>query len=107
MYWTANGTQIGSYDDDAGFGGEVTIPGARFLNKIAVGADGFLYAAASDPNGGGRSNQIWRIDPVTLTGTALTTPTPNSLPWGLTAGADGNIWFTESWLYLISAPSSS
>jgi streptogramin lyase len=100
MYWTANGTQIGSYDDATGFGGEVTIPGARFLAKIAVGADGFLYAADSDPNSGGRSDLIWRIDPVTLTGTALRTPTPNSLPWGITAGADGNIWFTESWFSL-------
>jgi virginiamycin B lyase len=100
MYWTANGTQIGSYDDATGFGGEVTIPGAGFLAKMAVGADGFLYAADSDPNSGGRSDQIWRIDPVTLTGTALTTPTPNSLPWGVTAGADGNIWFTESWFSL-------
>jgi hypothetical protein len=83
MYWTAGGTNIGSYDDATGFGGEVSIPGARFLGKIVVGADGFLYAADSDPNSGGRSNQIWRIDPVTFAAAALTTPTRNSLPWGL------------------------
>jgi streptogramin lyase len=100
MYWTANGNKIGTFDDATGFGGEVTIPGARFLAKIAVGADGYLYAADSDPNSGGRSDLIWRIDPVTFTGTGLRTPTPNSLPWGLTAGADGNIWFTESWFRL-------
>jgi streptogramin lyase len=107
LYWTANGTQIGSYDDATGYGGNVTIPGARFLGKMAVGADGFLYAADSDPNAGGRSNQIWRIDPVTWTGTALTTPTPNSLPWGITSGADGNIWFTESWSRLDGSASSN
>jgi virginiamycin B lyase len=25
----------------------------------------------------------------------FTVPTPNSQPWGITAGSDGNIWFTE------------
>ena len=96
LYW-AQGDHIGSYDDATGFGGDVVVPGARFLAKTAVGADGFLYAADSDPNGGGRSDRIWRIDPVTFAGIPLTTPTPNSLPWGITAGADGNIWFTEAW----------
>jgi hypothetical protein len=106
MHW-AQGDHIGSYDDATGFGGEVTIPGARFLAKMAVGADGFLYVADSDPNSGGWSDLIWRIDPVTLTGTALRTPTPNSLPWGITSGADGNIWFTEAWSWLDGSASSN
>ena len=35
------------------------------------------------------------INPTTHAITEFPTPTPNAGPWWITAGPDGNLWFTE------------
>ncbi len=55
--------------------------------SIAMGFDGNLWVTATDA--------IWKVTP-TGAATPFFLPSPNSYPQGITAGPDGNVWFTEA-----------
>jgi len=66
--------------------------------SIVVGPDGNLWftepaegPSADSPFG----NKIGMINPTTHAVTEFTVPTQGGEPFGITAGPDGNIWFTE------------
>ena len=76
-------------------------PGSQ-PNGITAGPDGNLWfteEAATPPGptnpGPGVSNKIGRITPSGIL-TEFQVPTVYSGPFGITAGPDGNLWFTES-----------
>ena len=52
--------------------------------------DGMIWATESG------TNRIARVSPSTSSITEFAIPTVNSVPWGITAGTDGNLYFTES-----------
>ena len=59
-----------------------TVPGSRFLTVMACGlASALLVSAPTEASG-----------PIT----EFPVPTESSFPAGITAGPDGNVWFTES-----------
>jgi streptogramin lyase len=66
---------------------EFPVPGASLLYEIATGADGNLWLA---DRAGGPPYPIRRITP---SGTITAFPSPVSSA-GMTAGPDGNVWFT-------------
>jgi virginiamycin B lyase len=90
--WVADiiARQIDRIQPNGTFLAPVPLPGANSPAVITAGP------AATDPNSvwvtdlGGR--RIWRIDASTLTVTSFAPP---SGPYGITAAADGNLWFTE------------
>ena len=81
---------------------QVTLPsstGTEMPSAIAVGPDGNIWFTESVPNASGTgfaSSAVGVID--VTTGNSITEfPTPaTSQPSGITAGPDGNVWFTET-----------
>ena len=72
---------------------EWQLPYGSTPTAITVGSDGNIYVAELG------IASIARINPTESTSGAVTqfpTPTQDSGPWGIVAGPDGNIWFTEA-----------
>ena len=103
MNTTPNGDQLGRIVPSGGSGTwnrSVQDPGTG-VNSITTGPDGFLYF--TEP----QSNSIGRIDPRTIPASGTVNVTEHfsvitnpgfslgAPPTGITAGPDGNIWFTE------------
>jgi hypothetical protein len=81
---------------------EFPVPTAdTFIPDITSGPDGNLWFIESTsvppgPEGGfGESGQIGMINPTTHAITEFPIPTGDAEPAGITAGRDGNLWFTE------------
>jgi virginiamycin B lyase len=78
---------------------QFTLPtGNVVVNGIAAGPDGALWSTETNLNSlntGLFTSQIGRI---TTSGSVaeFVIPTNNALPYAITAGADGALWFTES-----------
>lgn len=67
--------------------------------QIANGPDGALWFTEAGPeNYNGTPAGGNRIGRITTSGdiTDYAIPTANSFPWGISAGPDGNMWFTEN-----------
>lgn len=86
---TAN--KLGRLDPATGASQEFTLPaGVSGLQDIAAASDGRVYATASG------SDEIVRAKP--MLGSIVTEAFQRSsgvAPYGITAGPDGNVWFTE------------
>src|SRR5262249_43955700 len=98
LYCTAANATIGKITPD-GTITEFAVPTAEsFLYAITAGPDGNVWFTESQggvlglPPAGGK---IARITPAGVI-TEFDTPTMASAPAGIAAGADGNLWFTES-----------
>ena len=67
---------------------------------IAAGPDGALWFTTLSPNNGQSRNLTENIGRVTTSGTGAITeytpPTMESLPYGITGGPDGALWFAEN-----------
>ena len=61
---------------------------------ITSGADNFMWATLQTGTGGNAIARIPLVAPRTIK--RFTVPTAKSLPSGITVGADGNIWFSET-----------
>ena len=66
---------------------------------ITEGPDGNIWFTdiGVQNSSSGQSTESGQIGRITKNGTSIefTIPTPNCLPHGITAGPDGNLWFTE------------
>jgi streptogramin lyase len=64
---------------------------------ITNGSDGAIWFVGSNvaKNPAPAKSFIGRVDPTTHAYTEYPTPTPNSDPGAITAGPDGDLWFTE------------
>jgi len=61
---------------------------------VVIVAGGITLAVVrTHPPGGGGTRTQTSARPGTIT--AFSLPTANTLPYGITAGPDGNLWFTE------------
>ena len=70
---------------------EVPVPALSYPQQIVRGPDGNLWFTDYG------TSTIGRFSPLGLAYTAyFPTPTPNSVPFGITVGADGALWFTEN-----------
>jgi uncharacterized repeat protein (TIGR01451 family) len=95
----SNSNQIGQFNPTTQVVTEYAIPTANsFPNGITAGPDGNIWFCELF------ANQIGRINPTTHVITEFRTPTSQSTSIGnsgsapayITAGPDGNLWFTES-----------
>jgi len=76
----------------AGTVGQIGIAGKP--TGITSGADNFMWATLQSGTGGNAIARIPLVAPRTIK--KFTVPTAKSLPSGITVGADGNIWFSET-----------
>ena len=97
---TASG--IGSYNPTTGTFAQILLPTSGGVQKpsgLALGPDGNIWFTESVPNAGGSgfvSSAVGVID-VSNANKITEFPTPaTSQPSGITAGPDGNVWFTET-----------
>jgi virginiamycin B lyase len=92
---------IGRFDLNTGQFSDYQIPTSNIPGVNGVGVDGILHIISHGPNNTimfaePLSNKIATFNVFTKTFAEYTVPTPLSIPIGVTEGADGNIWFTES-----------
>jgi streptogramin lyase len=68
---------------------ELAVPATTQVDTLVTGPDGAVWFVEENAN---------RIGRITTAGavTEFAIPTPNALPFDITSGADGNLWFTES-----------
>jgi streptogramin lyase len=92
---------IGSYNPTTGTFGQILLPTSGGVQKpsgLALGPDGNIWFTESVPNAGGTgfvSSSVGVID-LANSNAISEFPTPAaSEPSGITAGPDGNVWFTE------------
>lgn len=81
-------------------GGTLTVDttnGMAVFNDLTIsaGGDGFTLVASSAGLTGATSNSF-DLRPAPGSAVVFDVPTANSLPSGICAGPDGNLWFTES-----------
>jgi virginiamycin B lyase len=103
IWFTDSGQNaIGRIPIDATSGSQIALHGTGItgsgLFHITVGPDGALWfpeqtAPSSGPLNG--KSVVGRLDPSTGTIGEYAAPTSNSAPFGVAAGPDGAIWFTE------------
>jgi len=69
-----------------------TVPLGAWGYGVAIGPDGFVYAAASDPQSS--NNRVWRINPQSLAATTFVTPGSGGLTeaYGVSFGYDGELY---------------
>ncbi|MGH7867215.1 MAG: virginiamycin B lyase family protein, partial [Candidatus Dormibacteraceae bacterium] len=75
-----------------------TVPGGNSQPYgITTGPDGNLWFTELINGSNGRISPGGKIGRITPSGTIteFAMPTPNSEPWGITRGPDGNLWFTD------------
>ena len=61
-----------------------------------VGATGGDHRRGRTATSGSRTGDVGKINPTTGAISTFATPTPNAAQEGITAGPDGNLWFTET-----------
>jgi len=69
----------------------------NIVNNITTGPDGNLWFTESTDSNNDLTSQNGKIGRITTSGTITEFPVPtsNGTPWGITAGPDSTIWFTE------------
>ncbi len=91
---------FGANPGGATLGGTLTLSSANGMvtfNDLTVSAAGTGYTlAASSPNLTGATSNAFDVRPAPGTATLFALPNAGSLPAGICAGPDGNIWFTEA-----------
>ncbi len=95
----AKASQIGVINPTTHLITEFPTPTANaFPREMTAGPDGNLWfteGGIGPGSGGPTLNLIGMINPTTHAISEFSTPTSSSEPFGITAGPDGNLWFTE------------
>lgn len=86
--------KIGSYDFVADHFDEFSIPSGGTPQDITLGPDEHLWFTEVDVDGVAGNDKIARMSSAGVVTGEFTIPTPNSQPFGITAGP-GGLWFTE------------
>ncbi|MCE7874197.1 hypothetical protein DYH09_28020 [bacterium CPR1] len=91
---------FGANPGGAVLGGTLTrdsVNGTVSFDDLTVSAAGTGYTlAASSPNLTGATSNAFDVRPAPGTATLFALPNAGSLPAGICAGPDGNLWFTEA-----------
>ena len=90
LWFAENGTSKLGRITPGGSITEIPLSASSHPESVAVGPDKMLWVTETT------TNRIARVSPSTLSITEFAVPTANSVPWGITASTDGNMYFSES-----------